>query len=155
MNTLLKSIYDENEPEGFDSAESFAAHVRKRVAQFDLVAIPLPVISSITEDLLQYASRTDPNMFNGWLLATADFLQVLITELGGAARTSPIVTAFPKDVRRSPWVIFRDALRAANDAHPVCDYLDMIFAEKRYVRDIDVVPLSFLARPSLEIIGVS
>ena len=154
MNTLLKSIYDENEPEGFDSAESFAAHVRKRVAQFDLVAIPLPVISNITEDLLQYASRTDPDKFNGWLLATADFLQVLITELGGAARTSPIVTAFPKK-GRSPWVIFRDALRAANDAHPVCDYLDMIFDEKRYVRDIDVVPLSFHARPSLEIIGVS
>ena len=154
LEDLSKCVYDQNQPKAFDSAEPFVKHVRPRVAQFDMVALPLPLITGILEDLLRYASRTDPNAYKGWLLATADFLQVIISELGGESCTSPIVTSFPKR-GRSPWEIFRDGLRTADDRHPVYAYLNRIFAEKRYVCEVDIVPLSFLARPSLQIIGVS
>jgi hypothetical protein len=132
LEDLTKCIFDQNRPKAFDSAESFVKHVRPRVAQFDLVALPLPLISGIVEDLLRYASGKNPVIYKGWLLATADFLQVIISELGGESCTSPIVTSFPK-IGRSPWAIFRDELGAADDRHPVYAYLNKIFAEKRYV----------------------
>ena len=107
----------------FRGWQKFADAWKERFGMFDLISIALPKVSGVTIDLMKWMKLKDKEMFERWVLATAEYLQRFIRFCGGAWNTSAVINAGGRKPSSNPWIFFLRELKTIAPEHAVVAFL--------------------------------